>query len=213
MTDRPRLDFWFELASTYSYPAAMRVDDRAAAAGVEVRWRPFLLGPTFKALGWPQDSPFNWQEAKGRHMQRDLTRLCEGLGLGFKIPDPFPQPSLMAARIAAAGLDEPWLPDFVRAVYSAQFAEGRQIHERDTLAEILKSLGVDADAAFDTTQSDDNKARLRALTEEATSKGVFGAPTFITADGEVFWGHDRMDHALHWARNGTLEGLFVGVGG
>ena len=48
---RGRLDFWFEFASTYSYPAAMRIIPLARAASVEVRFRPFLLGPIFKAQG------------------------------------------------------------------------------------------------------------------------------------------------------------------
>ena len=71
----PTLDFWFDFASTYSYPAAMRIGPLAAAAGVAVRYRPFLLGPIFKAQGW-DTSPFNVYEAKGRHMWRDLERLC-----------------------------------------------------------------------------------------------------------------------------------------
>ena len=68
----PTLDFWYEFASTYSYPAAMRIEAAANAAGVDIRWRPFLLGPIFKAYGWT-DSPFNIFAAKGRYMWRDLT--------------------------------------------------------------------------------------------------------------------------------------------
>ena len=72
----PTLDFWYEFASTYSYPAAMRIEAAANAAGVDIRWRPFLLGPIFKAYGWT-DLPFNIFAAKGRYMWRDLTRICE----------------------------------------------------------------------------------------------------------------------------------------
>jgi 2-hydroxychromene-2-carboxylate isomerase len=69
------LDFWFEFASTYSYPAAMRISALAEASGVDVRWRPFILGPIFKAQGWAT-SPFNLYSAKGRNMWRDLERIC-----------------------------------------------------------------------------------------------------------------------------------------
>ncbi len=71
----PTLDFWFDFASTYSYPAAMRIGPLAAAAGVSLRWRPFLLGPIFKDQGW-ETSPFNLYPAKGRYMWRDLERIC-----------------------------------------------------------------------------------------------------------------------------------------
>ena len=70
----PALDFWFEFGSTYSYLAAMRIGALADGAGVEVRLRPFLLGPIFQAQGW-NTSPFNLYPAKGRHMWRDLERI------------------------------------------------------------------------------------------------------------------------------------------
>src|SRR5262245_51053650 len=73
--DMPMLDFWFDFASTYSYPAATRISPLAAIAGVTIRFRPFLLGPIFKAQGW-ETSPFNLYPAKGRYMWRDLERLC-----------------------------------------------------------------------------------------------------------------------------------------
>ena len=79
------LDFWFDFASTYSYPTAMRIGARADAAGVEVRFRPFLLGPIFKAQGW-DTSPFNVYPAKGRHMWRDVQRICDALKLAFRRP-------------------------------------------------------------------------------------------------------------------------------
>ena len=88
MTDA--VDFWFDFASTYSYPAAMRIGAAAGRAGVAVRFRPFLLGPIFKAQGW-DTSPFSIYEAKGRYMWRDLERVCAGLGLPFHRPEPFPQ--------------------------------------------------------------------------------------------------------------------------
>src|SRR5262245_53027724 len=72
------LDFWFDFASSYSFPAAMRVGPLAAKAGVSIRFRPFLLAPIFKAQGW-STSPFNIYEAKGRNMWRDLERQCAAL--------------------------------------------------------------------------------------------------------------------------------------
>ena len=97
----PSAEFWYEFASTYSYPAALRVAALAEARGVNLVWRPFLLGPIFKAHGWP-DSPFNIYPAKGRYMWRDLERTCAAMGVPLKRPEPFPQPSLLAARVALA---------------------------------------------------------------------------------------------------------------
>ncbi len=73
------LDFWFDFASTYSYPAAVRIGALAAHAGVRVRFRPFLLGPIFKAQGWTT-SPFNLYPAKGRHMCLSPKQPARGAG-------------------------------------------------------------------------------------------------------------------------------------
>ena len=196
--DRPVLGFFFEFASTYSYPAAMRIGPLAEAAGVAVRWRPFLLGLIFRAQGW-DDSPFNLYPSKGRYMWRDLERICGRLGLPFRRPDPFPQPSLLAARLAHVGLDEGWGEVFCRAVFAAEFGEGRQIGAEAVMHDLLAGLGVAPAPALVRARSDEIKDRLRATTAEAERLGVFGAPSFVSGDGELFWGHDRMAEALAWA--------------
>jgi 2-hydroxychromene-2-carboxylate isomerase len=196
----PRLDFWYELASTYSYPAAMRIEAAAASAGVEIRWRPFLLGPIFRAQGWA-DTPFNLLPGKGRYMQRDLQRVCAALGLPFRMPERFPCRSVMAARVALVGLDPGWGIRFSHSVYRAEFGAGADIGERGVLARILEELGLDAERTLAEAESTDNKARLRTETDEAERLGIFGAPSFVTADGELFWGNDRLEAALAWQRD------------
>ena len=194
----PVLDFWFEFASTYSYPAAMRIGAAAQARGIAVRWRPFLLGPLFKANGWTT-SPFNIYPAKGRYMWRDLERICGALDLPFAEPPGFPQNTLLAARVALVALTQNWGEEFCRAVYRAEFGDGRNIGDPAVLVEVLRQLGQDADAVIGQAQSDEIKTRLRAQTEEAAARGIFGAPSFITEDGELFWGNDRLESALEWA--------------
>jgi 2-hydroxychromene-2-carboxylate isomerase len=199
---KPILDFWFDFASTYSYPAIMRIRPLAAARKVAVRLRPFLLGPIFKAQGW-DSSPFNIYDAKGRYMWRDLERLCAELKLPFRRPDPFPQNSLAAARLALAGFEDGWGDAFCESVFRAEFGEGRSIDNAEALSAILNGLGVDAGRALQAAQADANKTRLRAQTEEAQRLGLFGAPSFVTPDGELFWGNDRLDAALAWAQRAS----------
>jgi 2-hydroxychromene-2-carboxylate isomerase len=192
------LDFFCEFASTYSYLAAMRIAPLAQAAGVTVRWRPFLLGPIFKAQGW-DTSPFNLYPAKGRYMVRDCERGAQALGLTFRMPEPFPQNTLLAARVACVGLEGGWGEEFSRRVYRAQFSEGRNIGEPPVIAAIVDALGQDGAAAIARAGSDGIKQTLRATTEEAQRLGVFGAPSFISG-GELFWGNDRLEQALAAAR-------------
>jgi 2-hydroxychromene-2-carboxylate isomerase len=195
----PSLDFWFDFASTYSYPAIMRVGALARRDGVAVNFRPFLLGPIFKKQGW-STSPFNLFAAKGRHMWRDLERTCAELGLPFRRPEPFPQPSLLAARIATAGLGESWRDDFCRAVFHAEFGEGRRIDEQETMRDILSQLSADAAGVIEAAQTSAIKDRLRAETALAQELDIFGAPSFRTVNGELFWGNDRLETALAWSK-------------
>ena len=195
----PTLDFWFDFASTYSYPAALRIAPLAAEAGVTLRWRPFLLGPIFKAQGW-DNSPFNLYPVKGAYMWRDLERLCASLDLPFKRPPSFPQHSIMAARVALAALEQGWGDDFCRAVYRREFGNGADIGSAEAISEIIGALGRAAGPVIERAQSDEIKTRLRAQTDEAQRRGIFGAPSFVTADGELFWGNDRLEAALAWAK-------------
>jgi 2-hydroxychromene-2-carboxylate isomerase len=194
----PRLDFWYEFASTYSYPAAMRIEALAAARGVAVRWRPFLLGPLFAAQGW-RDSPFNLYPVKGRYMWRDLARICDALELPLQRPDPFPQNALLAARVALA-LPDSLRATFSRAAFSAEFGHGRPISDRAVVAELIAGLGEDAPATLARAESPDNKAALKAACEEAMALGLPGSPACVTEDGELFWGNDRLEPAADWAR-------------
>src|SRR5262245_7005424 len=175
------MEFWYEFGSTYSYPAVMRIEKLAGEAGVGVRWRPFLLGPIFQTLGW-NDSPFNIFAAKVRYMWRDLARVCKAEGLPLKLPPAkFPQNGLKAARLALAGMSEGWTPSFTRAVFAANYAEQKDISEEATLRPILAALGVDAHAAFAAANTPENKDALRRQTEEAASRGLFGAPLSTSA--------------------------------
>ena len=195
------VEFWFEFASTYSYPAAARLELTAGILGVPVAWRPFLLGPIFKAQGW-NDSPFNVYPVKGQYMWRDLERTCEKHRLPFRRPSGFPRNGLLAARVACVAAERGWANRFVPAVYRANFVDDLDIGDRDVVARILASLDHDPERVLAESQESGFKDRLRANTDEAIRRGIFGAPSFIVGD-ELFWGNDRLEDALMWSCRGA----------
>ena len=181
------LDFWFDFASTYSYPAAHRIGALAEDAGVAVRFRPFQLGPIFKAQGW-DNSPFNIYEAKGRYMWRDLERLCADLGL------PFRRPRALSAAFALGGahcdrgrrrtLARGFLPrSFPRAIRRRPADLGARRARR-----AAGRLKIDPAPVLARAQSDDVKNKLKAEGEAAQRIGLFGAPTFVTAGRRIVLG-------------------------
>lgn len=196
MTD-DELEFWYDHASTYSYPVAMRIEAQAAEAGVRVAWRPFLLGPIFETLLGYADSPFNRNPARRTYMWRDVERLCDADGLPFRLPSAMPRSSTLAARVAVVGVDEGWVARFSPAVFRANFAEDRDIGDAQVLSAILDGLGLDGAGVLDRALGPGYRPRLRAATAEAGARGIFGSPTFFRR-GEMFFGGDRLRQALAW---------------
>lgn len=191
------LEFWFDFGSTYSHLSAFRIE---SASDVSISWRPFLLGPIFKEQGW-NDSPFNVYPAKGRYMWRDMERLCARYGIPFTRPSRFPRNGLLAARVAclASAKSEGWLPDFVRAVFRANFGEDREIGDTGEIRSILDTLGQPGADLIEQSQAPENKQHLRDHTRRAGELGIFGAPSFVVGE-ELFWGSDRLEDALAWRR-------------
>ena len=178
----------------------MRIGALAAAAGVRVRFRPFLLGPIFKAQGWTT-SPFNLYPAKGRHMWRDLERLCADLECAVPAARSLPaeQPAGGARRAGRRSITAGARISVARcsAPNSATAAGSTMPASSATSSRDCRSTRSPCSPR---PQSDAIKARLRAQTEEAQRLGLFGAPSFTTADGELFWGNDRLEPALRWAK-------------
>jgi 2-hydroxychromene-2-carboxylate isomerase len=194
---QPQLSFWFEFGSTYSYLSASRIEALAQQRGVQVVYRPFLLGPIFRVHGW-ENSPFNLYPAKGRYMWRDMARLAADLGLPFRPPSVFPRNGLLAARVALAVEPHGVLPALVPKIYAAEFADDQDIADPQVLAPLLERVGLDPAAVFAEANSETIKRRLRDQTALAQTLGIFGAPSF-TVDQELFWGNDRLEQALAWA--------------
>lgn len=192
---KPQLVFWFDFASTYSYLSAMRIEDLARDAGVEITWMPFLLGPIFQSQGW-DTSPFDIYPAKGRYMWRDMERLAASRGLPFTKPPTFPARSLAAARLAHAWDNDKSLPAFCRAVFHAGFGQGQDISDTGLLDQLTVEAGGDPDAIRRNLADPEIKKRLRAATDQARDLGLFGAPSFTTSDNELFWGDDRLEMAI-----------------
>jgi 2-hydroxychromene-2-carboxylate isomerase len=193
------LEFWHEFASPYCYLSAARIEALAAPAGVRILWQPFLLGPIFRRRAHQPSPSQDAPPDEARYRRRDIERLCADYRLKLTWPSGFPRISLLGARVALLAADEAWVPAFTKAVYHASFAEDRDIGAAPVIAGILADLGqAPADLIAQAT-TPANKARLVAQGEDAMARGIFGAPSFVASDGELFWGNDRLEQAIAWA--------------
>ena len=190
---KPIIEFFFDIASPYSFMASLRIDAVGVRTGLEVQWRPFLLGGVFKATGnaMPVAVP-----ARGAYLLRDLDRWAKKLDIPFQFPSFFPCNSLVPMR-ALTWLPEPERRDAARRIFHAHWVEGRNPQDLAVLAELLGHQPV-AGAG-----SPEVKAELRATTGEAVERGAFGAPSIFLGE-QLFFGNDRIgmleDAAFQLAR-------------
>lgn len=196
------IEFWFEFGSTYSYLSVMRIEKLAQQIGVEIAWKPILLGPIFQKLGW-KSSPFLEQKLKLDYMWRDLERQCEKFGLQWLRPSVFPRVAVLPLRVALACAEEPWIGDFCRGVMTQHFSEDKDIGQRDNVLKVLNELSLPGNEIIERAEGDENKLKLRRQTEKALELGVFGGPMFFVGT-EMFWGNDRLEDALAVA-SGRLQ--------
>lgn len=193
------IDFWFEFGSTYTYLTVARLRRLADAAGVQVAWKPFLLMPLMIGQGMTQ-GPFLPYPRKMEYMWRDIERRAAEHGIAYSRPSKYPPDEVLtSARLALLGADEGWCARFVEEAFRLHWTEDRLIGTPDNIRCALTAAGQDPDAALAKAKSAQVKDGLKRQTEEAQRLGLFGSPTFLVG-GELFWGDDRLEQALAWAK-------------
>jgi 2-hydroxychromene-2-carboxylate isomerase len=183
-----RIEFFYDYASTYSYLAHREVEALAVRHGAEIAYRPMVLGFVFKATGnsMPAAVP-----AKASYMVHDVRRWVRHYGLPFHMPSVFPTNTIRALRGAVAALAEGTFLAYHHAVMEAYWANDQDIGDADVLAAVATRAGLDGPRLVARAEEAPIKEQLKANTDDAIARGVFGAPTFFVGD-QMFWGNDRL---------------------
>ena len=186
-----QVDFYFDVGSPAAYLAYQQLPGICSEAGATIAWKPMLLGGVFQATS--NQSPM-MVPAKGSYMLDDLGRFAKRYGCAFNHNPHFPINTLMLMR-GAAGLQlrEPArLDDYLRAVFKAIWVDGKNMNDPKVVGAVLQEAGFDAAAITALVGDAQVKDQLKAITQEAVERGVFGAPAFFV-DGTLYWGQDRLD--------------------
>lgn len=185
------LEFWFDISCPYAYLASTQVEALAERCGARLDPQPMLLGGVFRALEAPQNMAAAMNAAKARHNLDDMHRWARLWGVPLKMPSGHPYRTVTALRaMLAAGPDA--FMTLAHAFYKAYWVDGADLSQPDELANVLTRAGYDAAPLLDEAQTQSIKDELRARTDRALERGVFGAPAFVVA-GELIWGQDRLD--------------------
>ena len=193
-----QLEFFFFYGSTYTYLSVMRIEQVAAEAGVNVRWRPFNVR---EIMIEQNNIPFRDKPVKMRYMWRDIERRAARYGIPFRGIPTYPvDPEYLANRVGVVAAIEGWCPEYTKAAYQAWFLEDKPPGEPEHLSSILRALGKDAKAVTSLANSQEIRDRYDSETRIAREMGIFGSPTFVSG-GEIFWGDDRLEDALEWRKS------------
>jgi 2-hydroxychromene-2-carboxylate isomerase len=194
------IDFYFEFSSPYGYIASCLAEDLEERTGRPVRWRATLLGPVFKITG---QSPLTEVPMKGEYSKRDFSRSARLHGVPFTYPPKFPIGTIAALRAFywASDRDPGSARTLAKALYREYFAAGRDISAPAVVIEVAREAGLDGEALARALEDPALKERAKREVEGAIAAGVFGSPFFI-ADGEPFWGVDRIPMLEQWLKSG-----------
>lgn len=185
------VEYYFDFGSPAAYLASTQLTALATETGATVVWRPMLLGGVFVATG--NSSPAN-VPSKGKYIFQDFDRFARRYGVALRRNPYFPINTLTLMRIAV-GLelrDDPRFTDYCGAMYRAIWVDAQNMNDPKVAAHALSAAGFDAAALLALASEQVVKDRLKALTEAAVARGVFGAPTFFVGE-QMFWGQDRLD--------------------
>jgi 2-hydroxychromene-2-carboxylate isomerase len=182
------LEIFWDFSSPYSYLGSTQADALAERTGAKLVWKPMLLGGVFKSIGQADAPLLTWGDAKRLHTLHDLVRWAELYGVPFAFPTRFPTNSLKALRTYLA-LPEERRRAFRERTYRAYWGDDRDIAEDATLRDLI---GESADEILARSQQPEIKKALIDATNEAVTRGVFGAPTWSVDGGDVIWGQDRI---------------------
>lgn len=186
-------EFYFDISSPWTYLAFSRVENIAEKCGVDIDWKPILVGGVFNSVNETvYEQRANPHPVKGRYYIKDLQDWAQFCGIEIGAPPVFPVRAVNLMRAALVALDAGCLPDFSRSAFHAYWGELRDISQPEELAQICSGVGLDPNNVNEKINSDDIKGRLRANTEELVARGGFGSPTMFINGSDMYFGNDRL---------------------
>ena len=186
-------EFYFDISSPWTYLAFSRVENIAEKCGVDIDWKPILVGGVFNSVNETvYEQRANPHPIKGRYYIKDLQDWAQFCGIEIGAPPVFPVRAVNLMRAALVALDAGCLPDFSRSAFHAYWGELRDVSQPEELAQICTGVGLDPNDVVEKINSDDIKGRLRTNTEELVARGGFGSPTMFINGSDMYFGNDRL---------------------
>src|SRR3954454_9452599 len=186
------IEFFFDCSSPWTYLAFHNIQPLAEEFGVEISWRPILVGGIFNTVN---PSVYVSREKpvplKARYSKKDLADWARSAGLAIKMP-----PTVFPVNSVKAMSGCIWLGSamgpFARAAFEAYWGGDKDISQNAELAEICSRVGIDPAKLFAGISQQSIKDQLKANTDEVMARGGFGSPTIFVDKTDMYFGNDRL---------------------
>ncbi len=189
----PKLEFFFDCSSPWTYLAFTRIGDVVARTRAEIVWRPILVGGVFNAVNKDvYERRANPDLRKARYYEKDLQDWARLAGIRIGQPPVFPVRAVAAMRAVVAAAEQDALVPFARGVFEAYWGELQDISQEGVLLEVAARAGLDGVALLARSEAAEIKDRLRANTDELIARGGFGSPTMFVDGDDIYFGNDRL---------------------
>jgi 2-hydroxychromene-2-carboxylate isomerase len=178
--------FGFDYISSNAYLAWTQLPRLAERYGYEVEPIPILFAGLLEAYGQlgPAEVP-----AKALWMARNTLRKAALLDVPLNRPAFHPFKPLLALRVSSLPLATPERFAVIDALFQAVWVRGLHVAEAEVVARVADEIGLRGVDLVAAAERPESKARLRAQTDAAIARGVFGVPS-MEVGNEVFWGYD-----------------------
>jgi 2-hydroxychromene-2-carboxylate isomerase len=202
----PKLEFFFDISSPWTYLAFDRIEALAKRTGAELVWKPFLVGGVFNKVN---PSVYQRREnpvpAKDEHYKKTMQDWAQYQGIVFGPRTVFPLNSVKALRGAFVALDQGKISEYCRACFEAYWTNDKDLSKDDELRKVVQSVGMNADDFFARIATDEVKQKLFSTTDELIARGGYGSPTFFVNGTDMFFGNDNLE-IVEWALKGKKAG-------
>mmetsp|Transcript_45398 Transcript_45398/g.90887 ORF Transcript_45398/g.90887 Transcript_45398/m.90887 type:complete len:241 (-) Transcript_45398:338-1060(-) len=194
MTNYRSVKFFFDFVSPYAYMSWTRAKRLDPGAGIAFDPKPILFAGLLQR--WGQLGPAEIAP-KRQFVFRDTLRRAVEADIPLRFPPSHPFAPLLPLRATTAVLNTPERDAVITNLFEACWAESRDISQPETVRGALEAAGVpDVEAVMKASVGRQLKTELKANTTAATEQGVFGVPTWVTQDGELFWGDDQLPSVI-----------------
>ncbi|KJX92963.1 DSBA oxidoreductase like protein [Zymoseptoria brevis] len=209
------IEFHYDISCPFAYIASTKIEALSIRTGARIIWRPVLLGAIYRATSAPQGAGgsasdvFNVtkKEVSNAAFQRTIKRH----GIPHRQPPRHPMKTTAALRLLYF-VDQADRPALTHALFRAYWVEGKEIGEKATLIEAVRSAGVgEAERIVEAVESGSFEGQrerklLEGATNDAVQRGSPGVPGFwIPEQKRLYWGQDRM-HLVEAAIQALNEG-------